>query len=409
MYLTKKEERMLNGEYGEAVSLAMNILTKVGDIYDAEKMVEINSAHVLGHFGSLHEAGIRVLEKFARLNGKYRVPTTVDPASMDLERWREFKIPEDYAQKQLRLCRAHLEMGVIPTWSCTPYLQGNIPRYGEHISWAESSAVVFANSVIGARTNRETFGLEVAASIAGRTPEFGLHLKENRRGDVLVKVKVQNLRDIDYNTIGYMIGKTFGNKIPVLVGLPQSATLDQLKCMGAAMASSGAIAMYHAIGLTPEANTIYDAFQCDSYSDKIEISRKELKNAEEEISTISCGKIDLIAIGCPHLSFNEVRELAFRLQNKKIHRSVKFWIYTSKQVEALARLTGYADLIESSDAKILTQTCAVVSPINIYGFKTVMTNSAKFANVLPSEHKVDVIYGTIEECIEAAVKGKFGV
>lgn len=397
---------MLDGDHGEATSLAMNILTKIGDIYDAEKMVEISSAHVLGHFGSLHEAGICVLEKFARLNGKYKVPTTVDPASMDLEMWREFKTPEDYAQKQLRLCRAHLEMGVIPIWSCTPYLHGNLPRFGEHISWAESSAVVFANSVIGSRTNRETVGLEVAASIAGRTPEFGLHLKENRRGDVIVEVKVKNLHDIDYNTIGYIVGKTFGNKIPVLIGLPQNTGIDQLKCMGAAMASSGAVTMYHVVGLTPEANTLGHAFQGDRYSDKIEIGYKELKDAEKEISTVSGGKIDMVAVGCPHYSFNEMRKLALLLQNKKIHRSVEFWIYTSKQVESLARQTCYADVIESSGAKISTQTCAVVSPINVWGFESVMTNAAKFANVLPSEHKVKVIYGKIEECVEAAVRGK---
>lgn len=397
---------MLDGDQGKAASLAMCILTKIGDIYDADKMVEIGSAHVLGHFGSLHDAGIHVLEKFAGSNGRYKVPTTVDPASMDLEMWREFKTPEAYAEKQLRLCRAHLRMGVIPTWSCTPYLHGNLPRYGEHISWAESSAVVFANSVIGSRTNREAVGLEVAASIAGRTPEFGVHLEENRRGDILVEVKATNLCDIDYNTIGYLVGKTFGNRIPVLTGLPQNTGIDQLKCMGAAMACSGAVAMYHAVGITPEATTLDHAFQGDHYSDRIEIGRTELKNAEEEISTVSGGKIDLVAVGCPHCSFDEMRKLALLLENRKIHRSVEFWIYTSKQVESLARKTCYADIIESSGAKISTQTCAVVSPINTWGFESVMTNAAKFAIVLPSEHKVKVIYKKIEECVEAAVKGK---
>lgn len=406
MYLTKKEEKMLQGEFGEAISLAMQMLTKIGDIYNAKRMVEISSAHVLGHFGSLHKAGIIVLEKFAELNGKYQVPTTVDPASMDLERWREFKVPADYAENQLRLCRAHLKMGVTPIWSCTPYLHGNLPRFGEHISWAESSAVVFSNSVIGSRTNRETVGFEVAASIAGRTPEYGLHLRENRKGNVLVKIKPRDLRDIDYNTIGYIVGKEFGDKLPVLEGLPQGTETDQLKSMGAAMASTGAIPMCHVVGITPEARTLDEALQGDLPSDTMEIGNTELARVEQDISTTASGKIDLVAVGCPHCSLNEMRKLAILLQNKKIRESVAFWIYTSKCVEALARETGYADIIEASGARISTQTCAVVSPINLCGFKTVMTNSAKFANAIPAEHKVEVIYRKADECVKAAVRGK---
>jgi predicted aconitase len=395
---------MLEGEYGEATQLAMILLTRIGDLYEAENMVKITSSHVLGHYGSLHDAGIEVLEKFASLGGRYRVLTTVDPASMDLDQWRMFKVSEDYAKKQLRLCTAHKKMGVAPIWSCTPYLCGNLPKLGQHIAWAESSAICFANSVLGAKTNRLTVGLEVASSITGRTPRYGLHLSANRIGQVHVRVCKGKLRNLDYHTIGYILGRTVGNKIPVLTGLPKDSSVDQLKSLGAAAASSGPVALLHAVGLTPEARTREDAFGEEKPTETIDIGSDEIREAEENISTISENKAKIVAVGCPHYSVEEMTKLAKIIEGRRIREDVQFWVYTSKIVENIAREMGIANIIEDSGTKISTCTCAVISPLEAWGFETMMTNSAKFANVIPSEHGLDVYYAPLEECVQYAIK-----
>ena len=408
MYLTKQEERMLAGEYGAAIQLAMEILTKIGDIYGAEKMIEIASAHtVMTPYRDIMDAGVEICEKFAELGAKYSVPTTLDPAGMDLQRWRELKIPENYAEKQMRIVSAQEKLGGIPVWTCVPYLHGNIPMLGQHLGWSESSAVVFANSVMGARTNRLTAVVDMAAGIAGRVPKFGLHLDENRKGEVLVKINVKPriLTDTDYPIIGYFIGKHVGDKIPILTGIPRSVSTDQLKNMGAAMAASGSVALYHIAGVTPEAKNISKTFQKGTWEDTLELGVKELKQTKEEMCTTGAGEVDFIAVGCPHYSIMEIRKLAALLKGKKIHKRIKFWIYTTKHVEMLAKRAGYSSVIEAAGAQILTETCMLVSPTDIYGFKTLMTDSGKCAQYAPTLCKTEVLYGSIEDCVKTAIKG----
>lgn len=405
MYLTKYEERMLAGELGEAVQLAMEILTKVGDIYGAEKMVKIASAHtVMTPYRDILDAGVEICEKFVELGGKYSVPTSLDPAGMDLELWREHKIPENYAKKQMRIVHAQKKLGGIPIWTCTPYFHGNIPMLGQNLGWSESSAVVFANSVIGARTNRLTAVVDMAAGIAGRVPKFGLHLKENRIGQVLVKINVKptTLKDSDYSVIGYYIGKQVFDKIPVLTGIPSNISLDQLKNMGAAMAATGSVALYHIPGVTPECTE--KTFKQRKWDDTIVLGMGEIKQTREEMSTIRTDEIDFIAVGCPHYSIMEIKKLATLLKGKKIHKNTKFWVYTTKHVKKLAKSAGYIGIIEASGAQILTETCMLVSPTDIYGFRTLMTDSGKCAQYAPTLCKTEVLFGTIEDCVEVATK-----
>jgi len=408
MYLTKQEEQMLAGERGEAVQLAMEILTKVGDIYGAEKMIKIASAHtVMTPYRDIMDAGVEICEKFAKLGAKYSVPTTLDPAGMDLQRWRELKIPEDYAEKQMRIVRAQEKLGGIPVWTCTPYLHGNIPMPGQHLGWSESSAVVFANSVMGARTNRLTAVVDMAAGIAGRVPKFGLHLDENRQGKILVKINVKPkiLTDTDYPAIGYFIGKQVADKIPVLAGIPRNVSTDQLKNMGAAMAASGSVALYHIPGVTPEAKNIDKSFQKWEWEDTVELGMRELEQTKEEMCTARAGEVDFITVGCPHYSIMEIRKLATLLKGKRIHKGTKFWIYTTKHVEMLAKRAGYSSIIEASGAQILAETCMLVSPTDIYGFKTMMTDSGKCACYAPTLCKTEVVYGSIKDCVETSIKG----
>ena len=190
MILNQEEEAMLRGDQGEAAKLAMEILVKVGEKFGAKSLVPVASAHiVLAMYKSIYEAGVEVCEKFAAMGAKFRVPTTLDPSGMDTQKWREFKTPDAYAEKQLRVAKAYEQMGAIMSWTCLPHFSGSAPRFGEHVGWTESSAVAFINSVLGARSNRETAVIDVCIGITGRTPEYGLHLQENRYGKVLVKME----------------------------------------------------------------------------------------------------------------------------------------------------------------------------------------------------------------------------
>ncbi len=410
MYLDKLEERMLVGDYGESIQLAMEILTGVGDIYRAEEMTKIASAHtVMTPYRDIMDAGVEICEKFAGLGTKYSVPTTLDPAGMDLQRWREFKIPETYAKSQMKIVKAQEKLGGIPVWTCTPYLHGNAPLLGQHVGWSESSAVVFANSVLGAKTNRLTAVVDMAAGIAGRVPKFGLHLDENRRGEILVRIKVKpkTLMNSDYPAIGYFIGKQVADKVPVLNGFPKIVSTDQLKNMGAAAAASGSLALYHMPGVTPECERKNLGRCPDKMNRKetLELSLRELRETKEEMCTTRAGKVDFIAVGCPHYSISELGKVAALLRNRKIHKRIKFWIYTTKHVEMLAKRMGYFDVIESSGAQILTETCMLVSPTDIYGFETMMTDSGKCAYYAPALCKAEVIYESIEQCVKAAIKG----
>ena len=213
MKLTDSEKGFLEGDQGEAGRIAMEIVVRVGEAFGAERLAPVASAHILAHFGSLHQAGIDFLEKLVSGGGACRVPTTVDPLSVDFQRCERFRIPDRYRESQERLRRAVVELGAVPSWSCTPYHALNVPRYGQNIVWAESSAVSYANSVIGARTNRTPFGLDVSAAITGKVPVFGLYLPENRVGTVRVVAEIGTFSDLDYHTLGAVVGSRAGSRV----------------------------------------------------------------------------------------------------------------------------------------------------------------------------------------------------
>jgi len=402
MKLSSLEKDMLSGSHGEAVKFAMKLVVKIGEIYKAKELIEISSSHILAHYGSLHDAGIDFMEKLVQLGAKCKVPTTVDPSSLPKD-WKDLKIPEEYAKKQKTLYDLTAKMGVIQNWSCTPYECGNVPRFGQNIAWAESSAVAYTNSVIGARTNRTPAGLDISAAITGRMPKIGLYLDQNRIGEILIKVNLSEISDLDYHTIGYIVGKEVGTNIPVFHGIPKSCSNYNLKCLGSAAASSGAVSMFHIIGVTPE------AIMCDPFNHKkpkytIEIDNSKIEKATNELSTLKKDVIDLVTIGCPHLSLEELANLKNLLKDKKIKKDVKFWIYTSQSVYSTAREMGIVQEIEKTGAEFQVQTCPVISPLYFYGFKGMMTNSAKNANVVPTEHNINVIYRNIFNCISFATK-----
>ncbi|MFC1871013.1 aconitase X [Chloroflexota bacterium] len=404
MYLSDEEEIMLSGEEGETVSLSMEVLTKIGAVYGAERMVHVRSAHT-GCAYSQFNAAVEMMEKFADLGGKFRTFTTVNPTLLpdNCNCWDEIQEPDELKQATVRQINAINKMGVIPNWSCTPYFQGNLPRLGEPVSWVESSAVIFANSVLGARTNRTTMGVDIASAITGRVPEFGLLLKENRAGNVLVALEFQPSSLFDYNTIGFIIGKLFAGMIPVIEGLPPKVTANELKVMGAAAAIRGGIALYHAVGVTPEARTREEALQGKKPLMELTIREEDVKVAQEEMCTIKGGKIDAVLVGCPHPSVEEIKDLAGLLIGKTIRKDIKFCLFASLDVIEWSRQMGYIETIESSGVKIFVGGCIIFHPTGIWGWKNIATNSAKLACSLPSyPNNLDVLYVDTKQCVDMA-------
>ena len=390
MYLTREEEKILDGKYGEVKEKMFRILVTIGDIYDADGMIEISSTQISGvSYKSIGDFGLEFLEDLADKGAEVSVPSYLNPAGIDTKIWRELGFPEDFAEKQMRIINAFKKMGVYTTLTCTPYLIGNFPRFSEHIAWAESSAVSFANSVIGARTNRESGISALASAICGVTPNYGLHIKENRKPDILIEVDT-DLKDIsDFGVLGYVLGKMIKNRIPYIRGV-KSANVDQLKDLGAAMAATGSIALYHIEGITPEA----DDFDIRGL-ERLKLDERDVREVRERFSR---EEIDAVMIGCPHASLNEIRGISEVVKGKRLKKTL--WIFTSRFTKELSYELGYGKIIEESGGKIVSDTCMVVSPIESMGFRVIGVNSGKAANYLPTLCKCKVVLGSIKELIE---------
>jgi predicted aconitase len=390
MHLTAEQERMLVGEDGEVVERLFRLLVRLGDIYGAEEMIPVGSVQVSGvSYKSIGDPGLEFLEDFAAKNAQVKVLTFLNPAGMDLENWKELGFPEHFATHQIRIMEAFRKMGIVTTATCTPYLAGNLPRFREHIAWSESSAVSFSNSVIGARTNREGGPSALAAAICGLTPNYGLHLDENRRPDVIIKVDATLQFNADFGALGYHVGKLVKNKIPYFKGI-RDANSDQLKALGAAMAASGAVAIYHAEGLTPEASLMET-----KGLETLEVSQSELNQTYDKLNT---GEIpDIVILGCPHASLREISSLAGKLEGKTLTKPI--WICTSRVMKETAERLGHVETIESAGGKVVADTCMVVSPIEEMGYSTTGVNSGKAANYLPGFCKQDVVFYNIDELI----------
>ncbi|MDI6643375.1 MAG: aconitase X catalytic domain-containing protein [Candidatus Hodarchaeaceae archaeon] len=388
--MTNEQERMLAGEQGEILERMFRLLVRLGDIYGADRMIPVGSVQVAGvSYKSIGDPGLEFLEDMAGKGAKVRVPTTLNPPGMDLEDWRELGFPEDFAGKQLRIMEAFKRMGIMMTATCTPYLVGNLPRFGEHIAWSESSAVSFANSVLGARTNREGGPSALAAAICGVTPNYGLHLDEKRKPNFLVKVSAELNDTADFGALGYHVGKIVKDGIPYFKGIKHVDT-DQLKALGAAMAASGAVALYHIEGITPEAR-LFETMGLEA----IEVGDKEI---QETYKTLNTGKsADIIILGCPHASLKEIETLAHKLKGKRLR--TQLWICTSRAIKESATRMGFTESIEKAGGKVVADTCTVVSPIEQMGYKTTAVNSGKAANYLPGFCKQQVIFMRLDDLL----------
>jgi len=409
MYLTDEEQGVLDGQRGEPQRLALRVLVKLGEACGAERMVEIASAHlVASSYQIAGEAGIEIYSQLVAQGARVRVRTTSDPGSIDFARWREFKTPEQYAARQVKIAALLDQMGVIPTWTCTPYTTFNVPRFGDHLGWSESSAVVFVNSVIGARTNRLAAYVDLCAALTGRVPCFGLHLSENRRGEILFELTpdlAANFADHYFPALGYLVGQTVGDKVPVIVGLP-GATFDQLKAFGAASAASGSVALYHMVGITPEARSLEEACGGRVPAERIVVGQREIAGIMEQMGAAADGPVDVVGIGCPHASIDQMRRYAALLDGKQVHSDTQLWVCTNVVVEEMARKMGYVAIIERAGAKLMVGTCHNDCPLGAWGFRRLVTDSGKFAYYTPTTVGTQCVFASTEACIQAAIAGK---
>ncbi len=390
MYLTKEEERTLDGEDGQTLAKAMEILVALGDIYGAEKLIPVRSAQIAGvSYKTIGDAG---LEWISDLNGKVKVPSILNPAGMDLKRWELMGIKPDFARKQKEVIEAYEKLGIRAMCTCTPYyLEGFSAGMGDHLAWSESSAVSYANSVIGARTNREGGPSALSAALVGKTADYGYHRDESRVPDVSVKVGC-DLKGADYGVLGYVAGKLVGNRVPVFT-ISSTPVLDELKGLGAAMAASGAVALYHVEGVTPEIRKE----QFEPPAEEIVIEREQLDEVYELTLGEAEGECDIIAFGCPHCSGEELRYIAGKLKDIQLDREL--WICASREV--VSKNLESIEVIEKSGAKVLCDTCMVVSPAT-ENYHCMMVNSGKALAYIPGMCRVASRIGQIDDCIKKA-------
>ena len=372
MDLIREEESILNGEQGEGRQKAMELVTALGKIYGAEDLIDITSAHLSGaSYKTIGDGGLKYLEDMVAGGAKVSVPSTLNPVGMDRTRWKEMHITEHFAEKQLRIIELYGSMGIKTTCSCTPYIGPNVPTLGDHVAWAESSALSFVNSFIGARTNREGGPGALAAAILGKTANYGLHLDENRKPTVVIDADIDG-SIFSYSLLGQAVGMAIGSGVPYFRGI--SPEVEEAKTLSAAMAASGSVALYHAEGVTPEAGN-YDV----SGLEVIHIGEDELKAAYDKLNTVD--DIQLIALGCPHLTEKEMHQIASFLKGKKkVNKDIEIWFCTSAEVRD--KCPEDVRIMEEF-GPVLADTCMVVAPIE-GTFERTGTNSAKAGNYLPT-------------------------
>lgn len=407
--LTQKDLSMLHGEFGEATQMAMKILVRMAEVSDAKELLDIVGAHIDSTV-YIGDAGLEFAEKLASLGAKVAVPTTLNVSGLDEQHWKEWAVPNLWAQQSHRQMLAYQSMGTFPTWTCAPYQTEYKPKFGDQIAWGESNAIAFANSVLGARTERYPDLFDVCCAITGRAPAIGLHLTENRAGKILLQLKdiplaLQQSDDF-YPVLGHLMGKIALDKIPVIQGLGYSPHEDQLKALGAAGASSGGVAMFHIVGVTPEALTFESAFQNKQPEKVIEVSMDMLRDSRKALTHTDNENLDLVVLGSPHFSIAEFKQLATFVNGKRKHDAVKFLVTSSRAMTQLAKQAGVLDVLQNFGAQLTVDTCILTTPMLPKEVKYLMTNSAKFAYYSPGLLEKQITYGSLKDCVESAIMGK---
>ena len=406
--LGPEDRAKLGGEHGPAAQMAMSILVRMLPIFGVDQFLDITAAHIDSALFQ-GDATLEYAERLARWGARVQVPTTLNVSGVDEHGWRAWDVPPEWARKARRQMVAYQSMGCSPTWTCAPYQEAARPAFGQQVAWGESSAVVFANSVLGARTERYPDLLDICAAITGRAPAAGLHLEENRGGQTLFRLdavpECVQRDDSFYAVLGHFVGKETRDAIPVLTGIEGNPTEDQLKALGAAMASSGAVALFHMVPITPEAQTVEEAFHGRQPRKVVDVTMDNLRAARGQLSTATGKRLDMVVLGSPHFSLAEFKTLAPRLEGRRRHEDVQFLVTSSRVMKEIATRAGYVGAIERFGGTVTVDTCILTTPMLPGAMRTLMTNSAKYAYYAPGLLGTRVTFGSLDDCVDSAVSG----
>jgi predicted aconitase len=419
MNLTDNEKRMLDGERGEPIAKALDYLVQFGDAFGAERFVDVIYAHYPAEM-SIYRGNVEDAVEYAETGARVCIPTTSSTLACDLDQWQRVGCPQPIYKLQAQVVPAHRKMGVLGTYTCTPQHLGFVPPKGSYIISVESSAIVYYNSVLGARTNRGGIFTRFSA-VTGKYPLMGYLLDENRRGTHLFKIKLgpDDLQsDADYSALGFHVGGLVGSEVPVLDALPP-ATQSNLLALGAALATSGSVTLFHAPGHTAEADTVEQAFQRSKPRETYEVGRRELDAVYEKLTTIvPGGKIDFVTLGCPHYTLDQLRFVAdwFREKKKHVHPDVRLWVCTNRMTKQAATWEGITQMIEAAGGLVICDSCPVESHMRIstckeFGLKTpqceaMVCDSCKMARYVGDLIGCRTALRPRDECLKAAVAGK---
>jgi len=411
LYLRAEDRRLLSGEAGPGAQMAMRIVAETARMLGAPALTDIASAHIDGclYHG---DSGVHFAERLLAGGSEVSVPTTLNVGALDLIHARRERLGADKRAMAARLMSAYVALGCKPTWTCAPYQAGHRPKKGENVAWGESNAVAFCNSVLGARTNRYGDFLDICAAITGRAPLTGLHVEANRRATLLVDLR--GLPDsawreeIVYPILGSWLGKVAGSAVAAFLGMPKDVREDDLKALGAAAASSGAVGLFHVIGVTPEAPTLDEAFGGVEPEHILRPAQADLRAARASLSTVTLSSgnaVDAVAVGSPHLSIDECRRLLALLKGRK--SKLPFYACTGRHVLAALEAQGLDKALAESNVTVVVDTCIVVTPILSPVGGVLMTNSGKFAHYTPANTGYEVVFATLADCVETAICGRW--
>lgn len=408
MNLSELDKQFLEGTHGEAARFAMRLLVRFADAIGAESFIDIEAAHIDGCL-YLGEVSLDFVEHLVRQGGRVRVPTTLNVGSVDLIHPELFNGDAGTRSAGARLMKAHEELGCVPTFTCAPYQTLFRPRFGSQIAWAESNAIVFANSVLGARTNRYGDFIDLCCALTGRAPYYGLHKPENRRARVLVEIDGLPADWTEAGAacvaVGHVVGQRCGDRITAIVGLPANTGEDDLKALGAVAASSGAVAMFHAVGITPEAPTLEAAFGDEAPEEIIRLSADDLRRIVRDLSTVPDGTpLVAVSLGTPHFSINEFARLMPLLDGGL--PTIDVYINTNRHVLGTLEEKGWADRLREAGITLVIDTCTYVTAVMRDLSGAVMTNSGKWAYYAPGNLGIDVAFGSLAECMTSARAGR---
>ncbi len=405
--LTDLDRRFLAGEFGEAGKVAMRIIIRTALLEGVNSLVDVDMAHIDGCF--YHgPGGLQFAKKLLELGGRVRVPSSMNALCVDRRQWKDLGVSAGIGLPSDELAEAYVAMGVQPTYTCAPYLLDPAPVFGQQIAWAESNAVVFANSVLGARTMKYPDYLDILVAITGRAPNADCHVDSKRRATLRIDVpRPQKIDDAYWPALGYHVGKIATNDIPVIVGLEGlPASHDDLKAFGAAFATTSAAAMFHIVGITPEARTVDEATGGE-HIPRLQVSVDELKATWEELNSATSADVDLVSLGNPHFSLTECARLAALCSERTIAEDVTMIVTCGRDVFEKAKAAGYVDVVKAFGGTFMNDTCwcLIGEPVVAPEVRNIITNSGKYAHYGPAAVSRGFHFGSLERCVDAACDG----